>query len=553
MNIKPTVKWAGGKTQLLDVLVPLVPRKYKKYYEPFLGGGAMLFELQPDEAVINDINVELITMYKIIKENPKKFMTELRKKVKEHNEHTPTSEYYLKQRSLNVDELNDTDIATRFIYLNKTGFNGLYRVNSKGEFNVPFNKKEEITISTLCNQANINRMSTYFNEQQVDIKNEDFESIINQAEEGDFIFVDSPYDDSFTGYSSSGFGENEHRRLAESLERASKRGVKWITTNHNTPLIQELYKNNYCFEVPVNRFINSNAQKRVNATTEVIIINYFEEIRSVNLEKFNEAKFFKELKPTSFVLSDYVKWEEIQKRVRANKLYINDLNLLHSRSEDEFKEKFNDLFEERAESFSILPLLLANRTQNYQYWLESGLTETFDWNSKEVTYNFLVDSGLMENLFLNSNYKSVFDYLLGLEVGLTSNDKKNLTGNWMASQVEMILEENGIEFDKEVSYEKIVKANRIKSKRFDYVFKIDEETYCVEVNFFNTTGSKINSEAGRFIDLDNTFRSYENIHFIWVTDGVGLRGAKSDIINAMRSISHLYNLTTFEQFIKDNK
>ena len=206
MNIKPTVKWAGGKTQLLDVLVPLVPRKYKKYYEPFLGGGAMLFELQPDEAVINDINVELITMYKVIKENPKKFMTELRKKVKEHNEHTPTSEYYLKQRSLNVDELNDTDIATRFIYLNKTGFNGLYRVNSKGEFNVPFNKKEEITISTLCNQANINRMSTYFNEQQVDIKNEDFESIINQAEEGDFIFVDSPYDDSFTGYSSSEIG-----------------------------------------------------------------------------------------------------------------------------------------------------------------------------------------------------------------------------------------------------------------------------------------------------------------------------------------------------------
>lgn len=553
MNIKPTVKWAGGKTQLLDVLMPLVPRKYKTYYEPFLGGGAMLFELQPDDVVINDINSELITMYKVIKENPKKLMSELRKKVKEHNGHNPTSEYYLKQRSLNVDELNSIEVATRFIYLNKTGFNGLYRVNSKGEFNVPFNKKEEITISTLCNQANINRMSTYFNEQQVDITNEDFETIINQAEKGDFIFVDSPYDDSFTGYSSSGFGENEHKRLAKSLKRASERGVKWMTTNHNTSLIQELYKDNHFFEVPVNRFINSNAQKRVNATTEVIIINYFEEIRSVDLEKFNESKFFKELKPTSFVLSDYVKWEEIQKRVRSNKLYINDLNLLHSRTEEEFRERFNDLFEERSESFSILPLLLANRTQNYQYWLESGVTETFDWNNKEVTYNFLVDSGLVENLFLNSNYQNVFDYLLGLEVGLTSNDKKNLTGNWMASQVEMILEENGIEFEKEVSYENIVKANRIKSKRFDYVFKIDDEMYCVEVNFFNTTGSKINSEAARFIDLDNTFRSYENIHFIWVTDGVGLRGAKADIVNAMRSISHLYNLTTFDQFIRNNK
>lgn len=552
LELRPAIKWVGGKTQLLDVIVPLLPRNYNRYYEPFVGGAALLLEAQPKQATINDINTELTTTYEIIKREPNDLIKSLKKKVTQHNKKEPR-EYFNGIREKEVSDLSDIEIASRFIYLNKTGFNGLYRVNSSGKFNVPFNKKEKITISTLCNQANITRMSEYLTNNDIIITNGDFETTINQAVEGDFIFVDSPYDDSFTNYSSTGFGRDEHIRLSESLTRASARGVKWMTTNHHTKLISELYEGNHFFEVPVNRFINSDAENRANATTEVIIINYYDELRESDLAKFTEAKFFKQLKPTSFVLKDYVKWEAIQKRVNENKFYLNDLNLLHSNSEEEFQNKFNELYTDRPESFSILPLLLANRSKEYEYWLNSGSTETFDFTEKEVTYRFLEDSGLMKNLFMDATYGNVFDYLLGLEVGLTSNDKKNLTGQWMATQVEMILSNHGIKFQKEVSYESIVPAGRIKSKYFDYVFELEDHKYCVEVNFFNTTGSKINSEAARFVDLDNNFRDYEKINFVWVTDGIGLRNAKSDITNALRRIKNLFNLTTFEEFIITNK
>lgn len=551
-ELKPAVKWVGGKTQLLDVIVPILPRTYNRYFEPFIGGAALLLEIQPRTATINDINEELTTTYEFIKTNPLELIKELKKMVKKHNK-SDAREYFNEIREKNVGKLSDIQIATRFIYLNKTGFNGLYRVNSNGKFNVPFNKKEEITISTLCNQANITRMSKYFSDNDIEIRTGDFETVINEAAEGDFIFVDSPYDDSFTNYSSTGFGKEEHTRLADSLSRASQRGVKWMTTNHRTELINELYEGNHFFEVPVNRFINSDAENRANATTEVIIINYYDELIPKQIETFNEAKFFKQLKPTSFVLKDYVKWEAIQKRVQDNKFFLNDLNLLHSNSETEFETKFNELYADRPESFSILPLLLANRSKEYEYWLNSGSTETFDFTEREVTYRFLQDSGLMTNLFMDATYGNVFDYLLGLEVGLTSNDKKNLTGQWMATQVEMVLTKHGIKYEKEQSYESIVPAGRIKSKYFDYVFDIEDQRYCVEVNFFNTTGSKINSEAARFIDLDNNFRDYDKINFVWVTDGVGLRNAKADITNALRRVKYLFNLTTFEEFIKQNK
>ncbi|MDE8282461.1 DpnII family type II restriction endonuclease [Erysipelothrix rhusiopathiae] len=548
-NISPAVKWVGGKTQLLDAIEPLLPRDFNTYYEPFLGGGAILFAAQPKNAVVNDINRELMSLYKTIKNDHKSLIKELRKMVKLHN--ADASNFYQLTREIDVNDLNnDLDTAKRFLYLNKTGFNGLYRVNSKGEFNVPFNKKEEIKITTLCNAKNFERMSNYLNENNVRLYNTDFQKIIDQAESGDFIFVDSPYDDAFTGYSSDRFGSEEHIRLSESLKRANSRGVKWMLTNHNTDLINKLYDDFFIFEVPVNRFINSDAQNRANATNEVIIINYYDELNEIQLRNFEEAKFFKQLKPTSFVLKDYVKWEKIQERVKENRLKLNDLNLLNSNTVSDFEVKFKELHSQRAEAFSILPLFLANRSDKYEYWLNSGETGLFDWEDEETTYQFLIDSGLRDNLFLNPTYTSVFDYMLGLEVGLTSNDKKNLTGQWMGTQIEMILKNNGVDFEKEVSYESIIKAGRIKDKKFDYKFEKDDQTYCVEVNFFNTNGSKINSEAGRFIDLDNSFRDYDKTHFIWVTDGVGLRKSKPDITNALRRIKYMFNLTTFEEFIK---
>lgn len=548
--MKPIVKWAGGKSQLLDVIAPLLPQSFGRYYEPFLGGGALLLERQPSIAIVSDVNTELITTFKVVKDNYQDLIDLLKEHVQKHNA-SDASEYYKSVRSLKVDNLTDLETAARFIYLNKVGFNGLYRVNSKGEFNVPFGKKENITMSTLCNQANLKRVSQYLTSNDINIHNSDFEEIIDQAKAGDFIFVDSPYDNAFSSYSAEGFGEHEHIRLAQALERATNRGVKWMVTNHNTPLIRRLYASNHFFEVPVNRFINSDAKNRAGATSEVIIVNYFDEIKKASLDIYEEAKFFKQLKPTSFILKDYVRWQGIQERIRSNRLFLNDLNLLHASDEKSFRVKFDELYSERPESFALLPLLIASRKDKYEYWLSSGEPEAFDSNDKDITYRFLRDSGLMDNLFLNVSYGNVFDYLLDVEVGLTSNDKKNSSGAWMTKQVEMMLRDHGIRFEKEVLYSRIAPTSRVEDERFDFVFSANGQKYCMEVNFFNTKGSKINSEAARFIEIDGEFRKYDKLNFVWVTDGVGLRHSKPDITLALRNIKHMFNLTTFETFIKE--
>ncbi|HDJ3136861.1 TPA: adenine methyltransferase, partial [Staphylococcus aureus] len=132
-----------------------------------------------------------------------------------------------------------------------------------------------------------------------------------------------------------------------------------------------------------------------------------------------------------------------------------------------------------------------------------------------------------------------------------SNDKKNYTGTWMMNQIANLLKENDITFRKEVPYKEIIDANRIKDKTFDFVFNKDDVTYCLEVNFFNTSGSKINSEAERFIELNKELQNYEDIEFIWVTDGIGLKKNQTSINKAMKSIGNLYNLTTFDEFLKE--
>ena len=152
---------------------------------------------------------------------------------------------------------------------------------------------------------------------------------------------------------------------------------------------------------------------------------------------------------------------------------------------------------------------------------------------------------------MNNRYKNVLDYILGLEVGLSSNDKKNYTGTWMSNQIANMLKHYDITFRKEVPYKEIINANRIKDKTFDFVFTLDEITYCIEVNFFNTSGSKINSESERFIELNKELQNYEDIEFIWVTDGIGLRKNQTSINKAMKTIENLYNLTTFDDFLKN--
>lgn len=272
---KPFVKWAGGKRQILDKLIKYVPEDFNTYYEPFVGGGALFFELSPKNAVINDSNEELINVFRCIKDEEKltKMCNELN-----HHEANHSEEYYYKIRNIDRDKnkfnrLSDYKRAARTIYLNKACFNGLYRVNSKGEFNVPFGKK--LKVNTYEGQ-NIGIIHAYLNFNNVKILSIDFEEAVKDAKEGDFIYFDPPYDSdtyTFNSYTEDGFSKDEQIRLSNVFKNLSDRGCYVMLSNHNTILINELYKDFYIHKITAKRNINSNGKKR-GKVEEVIITNY---------------------------------------------------------------------------------------------------------------------------------------------------------------------------------------------------------------------------------------------------------------------------------------
>ena len=272
---KPFVKWAGGKRQILDKLIKYVPENFNTYYEPFVGGGALFFELSPKNAVINDSNEELINVFRCIKDEEKltKMCNELN-----HHEANHSEEYYYKIRNIDRDKnkfnrLSDYKRAARTIYLNKACFNGLYRVNSKGEFNVPFGKK--LKVNTYEGQ-NIGIIHAYLNFNNIKILSIDFEEAVKDAKEGDFIYFDPPYDSdtyTFNSYTEDGFSKDEQIRLSNVFKNLSDRGCYVMLSNHNTILINELYKDFYIHKITAKRNINSNGKKR-GKVEEVIITNY---------------------------------------------------------------------------------------------------------------------------------------------------------------------------------------------------------------------------------------------------------------------------------------
>ena len=276
-NIAPFVKWAGGKRQLLAQIKERMPEKYNNYYEPFVGGGAVTFELLPANALINDINKALINAYKQIRTAPQAFIKEVNRLDAQMWE--DGKEYYYSLREKYNDKLlkaeYDMESAALFVFINKHCFNGLYRVNGKGLFNVPYNNSRRASID----ERVILNISEYL--QEVTITDGDFEKACKDAKEGDFVFIDSPYaplnPTSFESYTKEGFDIESHRRLARLYDELTERGCYCMLTNHNTDLINELYGNKgYQIDVvSVKRMINSDASNRVGE--EVIICNYIKE------------------------------------------------------------------------------------------------------------------------------------------------------------------------------------------------------------------------------------------------------------------------------------
>ncbi len=274
--IKPFVKWVGGKTQLLKKIISLLPKDYNIYIEPFIGGGALFFYLQPKRAIINDFNSELIGTYQCFTND--ELFTNLKTTLDIHTKNN-SREYFYEIRDLDK-EINYLKYpiyvrAARTIYLNKAGFNGLYRVNQNGYFNVPYGQK--INLKTY-NDFNFNLIRKFFSNSNITITNQDFENIARMAKKDDFIYFDPPYDNfpdknGFVSYTKNGFNKDDQIRLANLYKVLTNKGVKIMLSNHNTPLIRELYKEYNIHIVNAKRMINSDATKR-GPVEEVIITNY---------------------------------------------------------------------------------------------------------------------------------------------------------------------------------------------------------------------------------------------------------------------------------------
>ena len=286
LSPKPFVKWAGGKMQLVDVLKKFIPKNFNNYYEPFIGGGALLFSLKPKNAFLNDNNKELISAYKCFSDND--LFLKLKKELKKHEENH-SEEYFYKIRNIDRESeylnLSEYEKAARMIYLNKACFNGLYRVNKNGYFNVPSGKKIKVTT---FDDKNFNLIKDYIKNNNLKFLCSDFEKAVENATNGDFVYFDPPYDvfpdkNGFVFYGKDGFSKDEQIRLFNVFKKLSQKGVFVMLSNHNTPFINELYKGFNINIIKAKRMINSNASGR-GFVEEVIITNY-------ELGENNEKRF----------------------------------------------------------------------------------------------------------------------------------------------------------------------------------------------------------------------------------------------------------------------
>ena len=271
-GIPTFVKWAGGKKQLLEQFKPFFPEKIERYFEAFVGGGAVAFYLlktHPEikKIFLSDINEELVLTYDIIKNNLEELITLLKEYKKKHNK-----EFYYQIRSQDVKTLNKVEIASRFIYLNKACFNGLYRVNSKGGFNVPIGSSKNPLI---CPEEDLRQISKFL--QKDDIKVKQFYEAVKEAKEGDFIYFDPPYyplkKASFTTYTKDKFLDKEQEHLAKVFRELDKKGCKVMLSNSDTQFIRDLYKGFNINIVKASRMINCDGSKR-GKINELVITNY---------------------------------------------------------------------------------------------------------------------------------------------------------------------------------------------------------------------------------------------------------------------------------------
>ncbi|MCE8163860.1 MAG: Dam family site-specific DNA-(adenine-N6)-methyltransferase [Candidatus Moeniiplasma glomeromycotorum] len=538
VKLKPFVKWVGGKTQFLEIIQFLVPISCENFIEPFVGGGAVFLNIQPYRLIINDINQELITTYQVIKEKSQELIKLLNEYERKHNQ-----EFYEALKKQEPKNLTSLEIAARFIYLNKTGYNGLYRVNGQGKFNVPFGQKEKVK---LFDKQNILAISEYLNNDNYQILNQDYQQILPLIKENDFLFVDPPYDsengNGFNSYTANKFTQKNQKELAQFLKKCEKKGAKWLLTNHATNFIKELYQDYWQFTFKAQRFINCQGDKRVEGAREMFIGNY--QLTKNQEKELEFYQWFDSIQRTNISLEKLVNWENIQTNLTAYEKDLSVLNNLICSNQEELNQRIENIWQESPSAFQILPYLLAVRDGENLAWLEQEKIEYWDNLSLEKIKNLLFNSGLAEYL-TNRKIKDLKDYCLGIEVGLGTHGRKNLGGKVMEKAVESLLIKQQIKYQKQVSVDFPVNGKKL----FDFQIELKGKNYYLETSFFNVVGSEVQEVIRSYSGVLEKVQKNE-INFLWILDGKGLKSCKDLLKDTyQKNKGFMFTLISFEEWL----
>lgn len=609
-NIKPFLKWAGGKSQLLDEIIQELPidiKNFKRYVEPFVGAGAVfLFFLENnyfEEYIINDINYKLINLYTIIRDNPEELIKEIQQlKTKYINSEYEEKEkvFYEIRDSFNKNESVGVKLAAYFIFLNKTCFNGLYRENSKGDFNVPFGKfinpsffdEEQIMeISKLLNLKNEN------GEFKVKILNKSFNELEEYIDSNTFVYCDPPYRPvtigGFTSYNKSNFNDEAQILLRDFYKTLDTKGAKIMLSNSDPKNLNEeddffddLYSDFNIKRVYAKRNINSVGSKR-GKITELLITNYNkdESLEEVEITEVNKQAnsyletessdlvkiFTKSLLETNRGFNFYVNWERPSTIISQYNIELNTLNALvkNKNYDDDFKK----IVRRFPTVINILPALFAlskDERENLRKGkdvLKVVNIDALEEDLLEYRFNISDEENLTEEeiekyldftkkiglkyLFTDLLEKHLVDYLIGCEVGLDSNGRKNRGGLAFELALEPIIvgiaEKYGIEVLTQKQFKTLVQrgfniSDDIASRKADFILIKDKIVMNIEANFFSGSGSKpeeiIDSYINRQSDLKNN-----NIEFVLVTDGKKCWGnqEKPQLLKGYRYLNYLLN------------
>lgn len=271
---KPIIKWVGGKTKLLSNIIKNLPEEFNNYFEPFTGGASVAIEivkrnrLHPKKYTVSDVNKSLINCYTVVCSNFEELVVELRKDVYQN-----ALDKYIQNRdrfnAIKNENTSEVERAALFIYLNKCGFNGMYRENLSGKYNIPFGKMNNPTICDIDTLTNFKNMM-----QNVNIVCCEYQDVFDEIQENDFVYLDPPYHDTFTDYHSSTFGEKEQTKLKVNLDNLHARGVKFMVSNSATKFIKELYSSYNVVEIETKYSVGGAGVERNKKKQEVLIKNY---------------------------------------------------------------------------------------------------------------------------------------------------------------------------------------------------------------------------------------------------------------------------------------